>query len=64
MKSTWERITGRWRRTSTLNRNKLGHYAYGSLGDHNMKKDLLERALKIQEKHFGERITLTNLSNA
>ena len=27
--------------------------AFGKLGDHNMKKNLLERALEIEEQHYG-----------
>ena len=43
--------------------------AYGQLGDPRKQKDLLERSLKIQEKHFGAdhfqvAITLGNLGNA
>ena len=39
------------------------------LGDHNKKKDLLERALEMKEKHFGREhfevaITLYNLALA
>ena len=33
--------------------SNLGN-AYGDLGDHKKQKDFLERALKIEEKHFGE----------
>ena len=28
--------------------------AYSRLGDHNKEKNLLERALEIEEQHFGE----------
>ena len=43
--------------------------AYGDLGDHKKQKNLLERALEINERHFGEdrfevAITLATLANA
>ena len=43
--------------------------AYGDLGDAAKQRDLLDRALKIEEASFGEKhkdvaITLTNLGNA
>ena len=43
--------------------------AYGALGDFAKQRDLLERALKINEAYFGENhknvaISLTNLGNA
>ena len=43
--------------------------AYGDLGDAAKERELLERALKIDEAYFGEdhkevAITLTNLGNA
>ncbi len=43
--------------------------AYGSLGDTQKKRDLLERALAIEERHYGldhpnVAIILTNLGNA
>ena len=43
--------------------------AYGCLGDPRKKKDLLERALKIEEKHYGREHfevakILGNLGNA
>ena len=43
--------------------------AYGSLGDYQRQKELLERAITIEEQHYGPNhpevaITLTNLGNA
>ncbi len=43
--------------------------AYGSLGDPKRQKELLERALKIEEAHYGQdhfevAMTLNNLANA
>eukprot|EP00971_Amphidinium_carterae_P194018 3849549-Amphidinium_carterae.1 len=43
--------------------------AFGALGDAHKKRDYLERALRIQESHYGQEhpevaITLTNLGDA
>ncbi len=61
-KSTVPQIIEHWRLTN------LGD-AYGSLGDAQKSRELLERALVINERHYGLEhpnvaITLTNLGNA
>ena len=43
--------------------------AHGKLGEYSQQKDLLERALKIKEQHYGKEhpsvaVTLTNLASA